>query len=95
MKGRNAVMPVIVRKSDRPYRWTVEPAPLADIANHERTMPDDFIRADGYGITEAARRYLQPLIRGDAPPRYGRDGLPRYVQPRLATVPTRLPPFEV
>ncbi|HEY4561096.1 MAG TPA: 6-phosphofructokinase [Lysobacter sp.] len=95
VKGRNAVMPVIVRKSDRPYRWTVEPAPLADIANHERTMPDDFIREDGFGITEAARRYLQPLIRGEAPPRYARDGLPRYVQPRLALVPTRLPPFGV
>src|SRR4249919_1698125 len=51
MKGRNAVMPVIVRMKDRPYRWTIAPAALSDIANHERTMPADFIRVDGYGIT--------------------------------------------
>ncbi|GAB2506926.1 6-phosphofructokinase [Lysobacter humi (ex Lee et al. 2017)] len=91
MKGRNAVMPVIVRTKDRPYRWRIDAAPLADIANHERTMPADFIREDGYGITDAARRYLQPLIRGEAPPPYGRDGLPRYLTPALPQVPRQLP----
>ncbi len=78
LKGMNAVMPVIKRVSEQPYRWRVEPAPLAEIANHEKTLPPDFIRADGYGITEAARRYLQPLIRGEAYPPYARDGLPKY-----------------
>jgi len=95
VKGRNAVMPVIVRANDRPYRWSVQPAALEDIANHERTMPDDFIRDDGYGITDAARRYLEPLIRGEAPPRYGRDGLPKYVRVPLDTLPARLPAFDV
>ncbi|TCZ83136.1 6-phosphofructokinase [Lysobacter sp. N42] len=94
VKGRNAVMPVIVRTRDRPYRWKIEPAPLADIANRERTLPADFIREDGYGITEAARRYLEPLIRGEAYPRYGRDGLPKYVRLRGTPVPPRLTPFE-
>jgi 6-phosphofructokinase 1 len=93
VKGRNAVMPVIVRTRDRPYRWRIEPAPLAEIANQERTMPADFIREDGYGITDAARRYLEPLIRGEAYPRYGRDGLPKYVALRNAPVPPRLPRF--
>lgn len=91
LKGRNAVMPVIVRTKDRPYRWKIEPAELADIANHEKTMPPDFIRDDGYGITEAARRYLEPLIRGEAPPSYGRNGLPRYVRPGGVLVEARLP----
>jgi 6-phosphofructokinase 1 len=93
VKGRNAVMPVIVRAKDWPYRWSIAAAPLEDVANHERTMPDDFIRDDGYGITEAARRYLEPLIRGEAPPRYGRDGLPKYVQPGFDMVPRVLPDF--
>jgi len=79
LAGRNAVMPVIVRTSDKPYRWKVEPAPLEKIANREKTMPAGFIRRDGFGITAAARRYLEPLIRGEAPPPYGADGLPRYV----------------
>ncbi|RPE75740.1 6-phosphofructokinase [Vulcaniibacterium tengchongense] len=91
LKGMNAVMPVIVRTSDSPYRWKVEPAPLQAIANHEKTMPAEFIREDGYGITDAARRYLQPLIRGEAPPLYGRDGLPRYARADQAPLPRKLP----
>lgn len=67
LAGMNAVMPVIVRKSDAPYRWKVEPAPLAKIANKEKKMPRGFIRRDGFGITEAARRYLSPLIAGEPP----------------------------
>ncbi|KAB8316147.1 6-phosphofructokinase [Tolypothrix campylonemoides VB511288] len=90
LAGRNGVMPVIVRTRDTPYRWRIEPAPLSDIANREKTMPEGFIRDDGYGITDAARAYLEPLIRGEAPPPYGRDGIPRYVELPQATVPKRL-----
>lgn len=91
LKGMNGVMPVIVRTSEAPYRWKVAPAPLAEIANHEKKMPAEFIRQDGYGITEAARRYLEPLVRGEAYPPYGRDGLPKYVALRNRLVARRLP----
>jgi ATP-dependent phosphofructokinase / diphosphate-dependent phosphofructokinase len=79
LAGMNAVMPVIVRSSDAPYRWKIAPAELKKIANREKKLPKSFIRRDGFGITEAARRYLSPLIRGEAPPPYGKDGLPAYV----------------
>ena len=36
LAGKNAVMPVIVRTSDSPYRWKIEPAPLDKVANHEK-----------------------------------------------------------
>lgn len=91
LKGMNAVMPVIVRTSDTPYRWKIEAAPLSKIANHEKTMPANFIRRDGYGITDKARAYLEPLIRGESPPPYGRDGLPKYVALKKVLVPRRLP----
>ena len=94
LKGMNATMPVIVRTSDSPYRWKVEAAPLEKIANREKKMPAAFIRRDGFGITAAARRYLEPLIRGEAYPPYGRDGLPVYVSLRNASARVRLPPFE-
>ncbi|MEK7231086.1 MAG: 6-phosphofructokinase, partial [Pseudomonadota bacterium] len=55
LKGRNAVMPVIVRKSNRPYKWTIEAADLKDIANREKMMPRDFITADGFHITAKCR----------------------------------------
>ena len=80
LSGKNATMPAIKRTSDSPYRWKIEPAPLSRIANREKTVPARFIRKDGYGITAAARRYLEPLIRGEAYPPYGRGGVPGYVE---------------
>ena len=91
VQGLNAVMPVIRRKSSAPYRWTIEPAALNDIANHEKKMPANFIRSDGFGITTAARRYLQPLIEGEAYPPYGNDGLPSYVKLKNKLVKKKLP----
>lgn len=94
LKGMNSVMPVIVRTSDAPYRWKIEAAPLDKIANHEKKMPPGFIRKDGYGITAHARKYLEPLIRGETPPPYGRDGLPKYVALKNVAVKKKLPAFE-
>jgi len=95
LKGRSGVMPVIRRRSDQPYRWTVEAAPLNKIANREKTVPRRFISRNGFGITPSARAYLAPLIRGEAYPRYGRDGLPDYLQPDLTLIEPVLPAFEV
>ncbi|MGM0632463.1 MAG: 6-phosphofructokinase [Pseudomonadota bacterium] len=77
LAGRNAVMPAIIRDSDRPYRWHIEEVPLADVANVEKSMPRDFISDDGFGITDRARRYLEPLIQGEDYPPY-HNGLPVY-----------------
>ncbi|MEO6364953.1 MAG: 6-phosphofructokinase [Luteimonas sp.] len=93
LKGLNATMPVIVRTSNAPYRWKIEAAPLTKVANHEKTMPAGFIRRDGYGITAAARNYLEPLVRGESPPPYGRDGIPKYVVLRNLEVKRKLPAF--
>ena len=60
LAGRNAVMATIVRESDAPYRWALGDAPLEQVANVERPLPAEFIAADGFGITDAARRYLLP-----------------------------------
>ena len=90
LAGQNAMMPIIVRDSDAPYRWHIDIAPLERIANREKKLPAAFIRADGYGITAAARRYLTTLIAGEAFPPYRADGLPDYPTPRLRFVPRRL-----
>ena len=94
LAGQNAVMPVIVRTSDAPYDWTVEAAHLSKVANHEKTMPAGFIRKDGFGITAGARRYLQPLIAGEAFPPFGRDGLPIYVVLDQAVIHRALPKWD-
>lgn len=90
MEGKNALMPTIVRVSDQPYKWRIGTAPLAEVANQEKMMPHSFFSADGYGITEEARRYFQPLIVGEAYPHY-RDGLPDYVTLERHLVKTKLP----
>ena len=87
--GSSAVMMAIRRLSDAPYRWDVTEAPLAKVANVEKLLPPEFISADGFGITEAARRYLAPLIVGEAYPPF-RNGLPDYVKLRNVAVPKRL-----
>ena len=79
LAGHNAIMPVIVRTSDTPYRWEIGQADLADVANAEKFMPREFISADGFGITPACRRYLEPLIQGEDYPPY-RNGMPEYVR---------------
>jgi ATP-dependent phosphofructokinase / diphosphate-dependent phosphofructokinase len=81
VKGVNAVMPTIVRRSSRPYRWTIGHVPLSAVANVEKKLPRAFITTDGFGITAACRRYLQPLIEGEAPPPY-KNGVPQYVRIR-------------
>ncbi len=78
LAGHNSIMTTIVRKSDRPYRWSIGEAPLSRVANREKMMPKRYIRADGFGITAACRRYLAPLVRGEDYPPYT-DGLPDYV----------------
>ncbi len=78
LKGMNAVMPTIVRKSSKPYRWGIGHIALAEVANKEKKLPADYIRDDGFGITAACRRYLEPLISGESYPPY-RNGLPEYV----------------
>jgi 6-phosphofructokinase len=89
INGRNAVMPAIRRLSDAPYRWDIIAAPLSEIANQEKLLPPDFIRADGFGITDAARRYLAPLIVGEAYPPF-KNGVPDYVKLRNLAVPRQL-----
>jgi 6-phosphofructokinase 1 len=89
LSGRNAVMPVIQRRSDSPYRWRLGVAELAKVANREKMMPRRYITRDGFGITAACRRYLAPLIRGEAYPPY-RNGLPTYVSLKNTPVKKRL-----
>ena len=87
-------MPVIRRKSSRPYRWEISEAPLASVANVEKMMPRSFITRDGFGITKLAREYLAPLIKGEDYPPY-QGGLPRYVRLKNELVRKKLPAFKI
>jgi 6-phosphofructokinase 1 len=89
VKGRGGVMPIIVRRSSKPYRWAIGVAELKDIANKEKMMPRDFITGDGFHITAKCRQYLEPLVLGEDYPPY-RNGLPAYVKLKNTPAPKKL-----
>jgi len=89
LKGKNAVMPTIVRKSNKPYKWTVGETKLSRVANVEKMMPKNYITKDGFHITQKCRTYLAPLIVGEDYPPY-KNGLPQYVTLKNVAVKKKL-----
>ena len=92
LSGENAVMPIIERISNEPYEWRIGKANLSDVANVEKTMPDDFIGQDNFSITDACRKYLEPLIMGEDYPPYI-NGIPDYVRLKNVSVEKKLKEF--
>ncbi len=93
LEGRNAVMPIIRRDSNSPYRWSIGEAPLNEVANQEKKMPIHFTTDDGFGITADCRAYLEPLIQGEAFPPF-ENGLPKVAKLRKSLVEKRLGPYK-
>jgi len=91
LAGKNNIMPIIVRKSSKPYRWAISSVPLAKVANVERKMPRDYITADGFHITQKCRNYLSPLIYGEDYPAF-KNGMPSYVRLKNVAVKRLLKP---
>jgi 6-phosphofructokinase len=70
--GESDLLVTIDRISDAPYRSTTGAAPLAEVANHVRQLPDGYIDASGHGVTPAFRTWAMPLLGADPFPAYGR-----------------------
>ncbi len=94
LAGENAIMPIIVRESVDPYSWSIGKAKLGDVANIEQPMPRHFITDDGYGLSEAGKAQLLPLIQGESYPPY-RQGLPDYVRLKGVKVAAKLGEFSI
>ncbi|GAB1260280.1 6-phosphofructokinase [Aurantivibrio plasticivorans] len=89
LAGKNSVMPAIIRQKSKKYRWKIEEAPLEKVANVEKMMPRNFISRDGFGITDACREYLAPLIQGESYPPY-KNGVPQYASLKGVMVPKKI-----
>ena len=94
VEGADGVMIGVKRLSDSPYAWSLDRVPLGQVANIERKVPKEFRTEDGFGITELARSYLEPLIQGEAYPTYS-HGIPEYATIRGNLVEKKLPAYEV
>ena len=62
----SGVMVTIKRDSNKPYKWSLGTAPLAEVALGEKPMPDDFIASNRLFVTDLCLEYLRPLV-GDLP----------------------------
>jgi len=81
MKGISGKMVTLVRQSDWPnYKCTTGLADLATVANGEKLLPRDFLNERGNFITDKMRRYITPLLQGQATIEVAGDGLPVYVR---------------
>jgi 6-phosphofructokinase 1 len=69
LAGETDRMVTIRRLADSPYASETGLCPLEAIANRERRLPDEFLTADGVGVTDAFRRYALPLL-GETLPDY-------------------------
>lgn len=92
LEGKNSVMPAVIRTANNPYQWHIGIGELKDIANVEKMMPMEYISEDGYGITDACREYLLPLIEGEDYPPY-ENGMPKYVTLKHVLLEKKLPEF--
>lgn len=91
--GDNAMMPIVTRTSDYPYEWKIDKVPLSDVANVEKMLPPEYISEDGYGITQACRDYIVPLITGETYPPY-KNGTPDYITLKPNLIEKKLPDFQ-
>ncbi len=89
LQGKNNIMPIIIRKKDQPYQWTIGHVELSKVANKEHKMPRDYLTPDGFHITDKCRKYLLPLIQGEDYPPF-KSGLPQYVKLKNISVPKKL-----
>lgn len=89
LAGKNAVMPAIIRGKGKKYSWSIGEAALEDVANVEKMMPRDYISKDGFGISDAGRDYLLPLIQGEDYPPF-KNGLPQYIRLKKVMVEKKL-----
>ena len=94
LSGENAVMPIIKRVSSNPYSWKIDKVKLSKVANVERKLPQNFITRDGFGVTEACKNYLRPLIQGEAYPPY-KDGVIETASLKNKVVKKKLKTFKV
>ena len=90
VKGMNGVMPVIVRGKGKKYSWKISPVSLSKIANVEKKLPKSYISGNGFDITSKAIKYLSPLIKGEAYPKF-KDGIPVTQKLKLLQVKKKLP----
>ena len=77
-EGKTGCMVVLKRLSNSPYQVDYSYAQIKDIANEAKSVPVEWINAEGNDITEEFVEYLRPLIIGEASHIF-ENGLPKFL----------------
>lgn len=83
VRGVSGKMVTLERIGDNPYRCRIGTVALADVANCEKRFPLEWIRKDGFFVTDRFLKYARPLIQGQVKPAM-EDGLPKYVRLKMS-----------
>ena len=94
LSGENAVMPIIIRKKTKKYGWDIGKIALSKVANIEKQLPKRFISKDGFSITSSCKKYLLPLIQGEAYPPF-KNGIPDIARLKKTLVRKKLKKFNI
>lgn len=76
--GETGKMVTLSRTSDTPYAVSYGATAISDIANRVKSVPLEYINAEGNDVTSEMITYLKPLIQGEPVVDF-KDGLPVYL----------------
>ena len=75
----NIMLTVEKKKSKNKFKWTVGKVQLHRVANVEKMLPSNFIKANGYEISNSCYRYISDLVKDEDYPEYS-NGVPKYAR---------------
>lgn len=79
VNGVTGKMAAIHRLGDNPYQVEFTAVDVSQVANHEKTVPTDWITPEGNDVTEEMMTYLRPLIMGEVNIKY-ENGIPKQLR---------------
>lgn len=86
VSGQTDMMVAFEREPGKEYKCNIKLIGLHEVANKEKKVPDEWITADGTGVTQDFIDYALPLIQGATELPF-EDGLPRFA--KLKKVPAK------
>ena len=76
------------------YNWSIGSTKLDNVANIEKKLPTNYIRANGIEITKTCNKYISNLIQGEDYPSY-HDGYPKYANLKCNTIKKKLKSYKL
>ena len=67
LRGESGKMVAFIRESTEPYRVSTQLVDVKEVMMTEKTLPKEYINAQGNGVTEAFVNWCRPLLGSPIP----------------------------